>query len=136
MKKILSAHYEKIILAVLLIVFAALLYYQVQVVQQVQNKEVDIRVNPAPKPSDYEPIDFAGDKKYRMENVFSERLAIDLTADTNQNVTEMMAPYALAEWGRGTSIFQSRKSHFFVADYQEISDATSDICRGAGKRRF
>ena len=97
MNKILSAHYEKIILAVLLIVFAALLYYQVQVVQQVQNKEVDVRVNPVPKPSDYEPIDFAGDRKYRMENVFSERLTIDLTADTNQNVTEMMAPYALAE---------------------------------------
>ena len=73
MKKILSAHYEKIILAVLLIVFAALLYYQVQVVQQVQNNNVDIIVNPVPKPSDYEPVDFAGDRKYRMENVFSER---------------------------------------------------------------
>ena len=97
MKKILSAHYEKIILAVLLIVFAALLYYQVQVVQQVQNKEVDIRVTPVERPSDYEPVDFAGDRKYRMENVFSERLVIDLASDTNQNVTEMMAPYALAE---------------------------------------
>ena len=97
MKKILSAHYEKIILAVLLIVFAALLYYQVQVVQQVQNKEVAAKVNPVQKPSDYEPVDFSGDKKYRMENVFSDRLTIDLTADTNQSVTEMMAPYPLAE---------------------------------------
>ena len=97
MKKILSAHYEKIILAVLLIVFAALLYYQVQVVQKVQNKEIDIVVNPVPKPSDYEPVDFSGDKKYRMENVFSDRLVIDLSADTAQSVTEMMAPYALSE---------------------------------------
>jgi len=97
MKRILIAHYEKIILAVLLIVFAALLYYQVQVVQQVQNKEVDIKVNPVPKPSDYEPVDFAGDKKYRMENIFSDRLVIDLSADRAQNVTEMMAPYPLSE---------------------------------------
>ena len=63
MNKILSAHYEKIILAVLLIVFAALLYYQVQVVQQVQNKEVAARVTPVQKPSDYEPVDFSGDRK-------------------------------------------------------------------------
>ena len=97
MKKILSAHYEKIILAVLLIVFAALLYYQVQVVQQIQNNKVTATVNPVQKPSDYEPVDFAGDRKYRMENVFSDRLTIDLAADTNQAVTEMMAPYALAE---------------------------------------
>ena len=97
MNKILSAHYEKIILAVLLIVFAALFYYQVQVVQQVQNQKVTATVNPVQKPSDYEPVDFSGDRKYRMENVFSERLTIDLASDTNEAVTEMMAPYPLAE---------------------------------------
>ena len=97
MKKLLIAHYEKIILAVLLILFAALLYYQVQVVQKVQNKEVSIIVNPVEPPSDYEPLDFSGDKKFRIENVFSDRLAIDLSADIAPNVTGMMNPYALAE---------------------------------------
>ena len=97
MKKILLAHYEKIILAVLLILFAALLYYQVQVVQKVQNKEVTVKVNPVEPPSDYDPFDFSGDKKFRMENVFSDRLVLDLASDTSSTATEMMAPYALAE---------------------------------------
>ena len=46
MKKILSAHYEKIILAVLLIVFTALLYYQLMFIQRAQTQEVILKVNP------------------------------------------------------------------------------------------
>ena len=38
----------------------------------VQNQKVKVTVNPTEKPSDYEPVDFAADKKYKMEKVFFE----------------------------------------------------------------
>ena len=53
MKKFLYAHYEKIILAILLIVFTALLYYQLVFIQRAQNQEVSIKVNRVEPPSDY-----------------------------------------------------------------------------------
>ena len=52
MKKFLLAHYEKIILAVLLIVFTALLYYQLMFIQRAQTQEVILKVNPVQPDSD------------------------------------------------------------------------------------
>ena len=59
MKKFLYAHYEKIILAALLIIFTALLYYSLMFIQRAQNQEVATKVKPVQKPSDYTPIDFS-----------------------------------------------------------------------------
>ena len=96
MKKFLLAHYEKIILAVLLIVFTALLYYQLMFIQRAQNQKVWITVNPTEKPSDYEPVDFAGDKKYRMEVIFSEWNEVE-PVQVSATKTQMMTPYPMAE---------------------------------------
>ena len=96
MKKFLLAHYEKIILAALLIIFAALLYYQLLFVQKAQTQDVEARVNPVQKPSDYQPIDFSADKKYRTEIIFSEWNKVE-SAELSPNKTGMMAPYPMAE---------------------------------------
>ena len=96
MKKFLNAHYEKIILAVLLIVFTALLYYQLVFIQRAQNQEVSIKVNRVEPPSDYESIDFSTGPKYKMETIFSDWNTIADVEDT-VNKTQMMAPYPMAE---------------------------------------
>lgn len=96
MKKFLNAHYEKIILAVLLIAFAALLYYQLLFVQKAQNQEVDAKVDQKQQPSDYEPIDFAGKKEYKMENIFSEWNKVE-PVSPSATATQLMAPYPMSE---------------------------------------
>ena len=96
MKKFLYAHYEKIILAVLLIVFTALLYYQLVFIQRAQNQEVSIKINRAQPTSDYESIDFSAGPKYKMETIFSDWNTIADVEDT-VNKTQMMAPYPMAE---------------------------------------
>ena len=96
MKKFLYAHYEKIILAILLIVFTALLYYQLVFIQRAQNQEVSIKVNRVEPPSDYESIDFSTGPKYKMETIFSDWNTIADVEDT-VNKTQMMAPYPMAE---------------------------------------
>jgi hypothetical protein len=96
MKKFLLAHYEKIILAVLLIVFTALLYYQLVFIQQAQNKYVDAKVNPVQKPSDYESIDFSAGPKYKMETIFSDWNTVELDV-ASATKTQMMTPYPMAE---------------------------------------
>ena len=95
MKKFLYAHYEKIILAALLIIFTALLYYSLVFIQQAQNQEVATKVKPVQKPSDYESVDFSG-SKYKMETIFSEWNTVepDLASATK---TQMMTPYPMAE---------------------------------------
>lgn len=96
MKKFLQAHYEKIILAALLIIFTALLYYQLMFIQRAQNKEVDTKIRPVQKPSDYESIDFAASPKYKMETIFSDWNTIAPVEDA-ANKTQMMVPYPMAE---------------------------------------
>jgi len=96
MKKFLYAHYEKIILAVLLVIFAALLYYQLLFVQKAQNQDVDAKVNPVQPPTDYQPVKYDSDKKYRMENIFSEWNMVE-PSQVSQTATQMMAPYPMAE---------------------------------------
>ncbi len=95
MKKFLYAHYEKIILAALLIIFTALLYYSLMFIQRAQNQEVATKVKPVQKPSDYESVDFSG-SKYKMETIFSEWNTVepDLASATK---TQMMTPYPMAE---------------------------------------
>lgn len=96
MKKFLNAHYEKIILAVLLIAFVALLYYQIQFVQKAQDDAVTAQVDQKQPPSDYEPIDFAGKSKYKTENIFSEWNTVK-PAQQSATVTRLMAPYPMSE---------------------------------------
>ena len=96
MKKFLLAHYEKIILAVLLIVFTALLYYQLIFIQQAQNKYVDAKVNPVQKPSDYESIDFSASPRYKMETIFSDWNTV-AAEENSTNKTQLMVPYPMAE---------------------------------------
>jgi len=96
MKKFLQAHYEKIILAVLLIVFTALLYYQLMFIQRAQTQEVILKVNPVQPDSDYEPIDFATGPKYKMETIFSDWNTVE-PAEVSANKTQMMSPYPMSE---------------------------------------
>ena len=95
MKKFLHAHYEKIILAILLIVFTASLYYSLMFIQRAQTQEVATKVKPVQKPSDYTPIDFSV-AKYKMETIFSDWNMIAATEDA-VNKTQMMAPYPMSE---------------------------------------
>lgn len=96
MKKFLNAHYEKIILAVLLIAFVALLYYQIQFVQKAQDDAVSAQVDQKQPPSDYEPIDFAGKAKYKTENIFSDWNHVE-SVQPSSSVTRLMAPYPMSE---------------------------------------
>ena len=72
MKKFFLAHYEKMILALLLIIFTALLYYQLMFIQRAQDQKVSDWVNRVPPPSDYDPVDFTSGPKYKMETIFSD----------------------------------------------------------------
>ena len=96
MKKFLLAHYEKIILAVLLIVFTALLYYQLMFIQRAQTQEVILKVNPVQPSSDYESIDFTTGPKYKMETIFSDWNTVE-PAEVSVSKTQMMSPYPMAE---------------------------------------
>ena len=87
MKKFLLAHYEKIILAVLLIVFTALLYYQLMFIQEAQNQKVTTTVNREQPPSDYEPVDFTTGPKYKMETIFSDWNTVE-PAEVSVNKTQ------------------------------------------------
>ena len=95
MKKFLYAHYEKIILAALLIIFTALLYYSLVFIQQAQNQEVATKVKPVQKPSDYESIDFSS-AKYKMETIFSDWNEVEV-AQPSPSATQLMTPYPMAE---------------------------------------
>ena len=91
MKKFFIAHYEKIILAALLIIFTASLYYSLLFVQRAQTQEVATKVKPVQKPSDYQPIDFTTDKKFRMETIFSEWNTVELS-EPSPTKTQLMSP--------------------------------------------
>ena len=125
MKKFLLAHYEKIILAVLLIVFTALLYYQLMFIQRAQTQEVIIKVNPVEPPSDYEPIDFSSGPKYKMETIFSDWNTIADTEET-VNKTQMMAPYPMAECVYCHALIPSNA-------YPAIGETKNGKCPACGK---
>lgn len=96
MKKFLLAHYEKLILAALLIIFTALLYYQRMFIQEAQNQKVSGWINRPQKPSDYEPIDFTSGPKYKMETIFSDWNTVE-PAVAALDKTQLMSPYPMAE---------------------------------------
>lgn len=96
-KNFLLAHYEKLILAVLLIVFAVLLYLQLGVAQQVRTDEVDRLINQKEPKSDYQQIN-RDDSGFKTQIIFSDPLSISFpTPEVNSTVAEMMSPYPLAE---------------------------------------
>ena len=125
MKKFLYAHYEKIILAVLLVLFAVLLARQILVVQKAQIQEVASQVNPVPKPSDYKPIDFKSDKKYQMETIFSDWNAIK-PCEPSSTVTQMMTPYPLAECIYCHTLIPANS-------YPDIGETANRNCPACGK---
>ena len=125
MKKFLHAHYEKIILAVLLIVFTALLYYQLMFIQRAQTQEVILKVNPVEPPSDYEPIDFSAGPKYKMETIFSDWNTI-ADAEEAVNKTQMMAPYPMAECVYCHALIPA-------SSYPAIGETKNGKCRACGK---
>ena len=125
MKKFLLAHYEKIILAVLLIVFTAMLYYQLMFIQRAQNQKVKVTVNPTEKPSDYEPVDFAADKKYKMETIFSEWNEVEPT-EASATKTQLMTPYPMAECVYCHALIPANS-------YPAIGETRNGKCRACGK---
>lgn len=125
MKKFLLAHYEKIILAVLLIVFTAMLYYQLMFIQRAQNQKVKVTVNPTEKPSDYEPVDFSSDKKYKMETIFSEWNEVEPT-EASATKTQLMTPYPMAECVYCHALIPA-------SSYPAIGETRNGKCRACGK---
>lgn len=67
--KFLQKHYEKIILALLLLLFSGLLYLQLSVIQESQGKKVDDIVNAGEPPADFEPRDY-NTPEYEPKNIF------------------------------------------------------------------
>ena len=65
-------HYEKVILAGLLLVFSGLLYLQLAVVKESQAKKVDDIVNAKEPPADFVKNDYS-DAKYSKESLFDEK---------------------------------------------------------------
>ena len=124
MKKFLYAHYEKIILAALLIIFTALLYYSLMFIQRAQNQEVATKVKPVQKPSDYESVDFSS-SKYKMETVFSEWNTVepDLVSATK---TQMMTPYPMAECVYCHALIPA-------SSYPAIGETKNGKCPACGK---
>ena len=125
MKKFLNAHYEKIILAVLLIAFAALLYYQLQFVQTAQNQDIDDIVNQKQPNTDYEPIDFGARKEYKMETIFSEWNKVE-PGEVSATATQMMAPYPMAECVFCHALIPSNA-------YPAIGETKNGKCPACGK---
>ena len=125
MKKFLHAHYEKIILAALLIIFTALLYYQLMFIQRAQNLEVDTAVNIVEKPSDYQSIDFTGDRKFRMATIFSEWNQVE-PSENSPTKTQLMAPYPMAECVYCHALIPS-------ISYPAIGETKNGKCPACGK---
>jgi hypothetical protein len=125
MKKFLLAHYEKIILAFLLIIFAALLYYQLLFVQRAQNQDVAAKVNPVQKPSDYQPIDFGSDKKFRMETIFSDWNKVPVS-ELSPTKSRLMSPYPMAECVHCHALIPSNA-------YPEVDEMKNGKCPACGK---
>ena len=125
MKKFLNAHYEKIILAVLLIAFAALLYYQLLFVQKAQNQDVDIIVDQKQPDTDYERIDIDTKKEYKMETIFSEWNKVE-PDEVSATATQMMAPYPMAECVFCHALIPSNA-------YPAIGETKNGKCPACGK---
>lgn len=68
-------HYEKVILAGLLLLFSGLLYLQLSVVQESQAKKVDGIVNAVEPPADFQKTDYT-EKKYSKEVLFDENVLV------------------------------------------------------------
>ena len=106
MKAFLLAHYEKIILAVFLLAFAALLYNQLGLVRTAQLDYVEKQTNFSIPDPDYNKIDFKKKNTYKMETVFSEGIDTAVASkvfgkrfDTAPfgEKTNLMVPYPMAE---------------------------------------
>ena len=124
MKKFLYAHYEKIILAALLIIFTALLYYSLVFIQRAQNQEIATKVKPVQKPSDYTPIDFSS-AKYKMETIFSDWNTVEV-AQPSRTATQLMAPYPMAECVHCHALIP-------VDSYPAIGETKNGKCPACGK---
>lgn len=125
MKKFFLAHYEKIILAVLLIFFTALLYYQLMFIQQAQNQKVITTVNRVQPDSDYEPVDFTSGPKYKMETIFSDWNTVE-PAVASLDKTQLMSPYPMSE-----CVF----CHAMIpaSSYPAIGETKNGKCPACGK---
>ena len=136
MKQFLIAHYEKIILAVLLVVFAALLYNQLIFVRTAQLEYVAKQTDSKTPDPDYTEIDFAKDKSYKMETVFSESNSTSAASQSKSFGnkfkkhpfgvrTHMMAPYPMAECVHCHALIP-------VDSYPDIDAEEDGICPACG----
>lgn len=97
LKKFLQAHYEKLILLILLLFCAFMLWYQVGYTQKVQDQKIDEIINRKEPESDYSAIDQAK-VDFKTELVFSDPMTIGFPKhDPESKITEMMSPYSMAE---------------------------------------
>ncbi len=91
-------HYEKIILAGLLLVFSGLLYWQLSVIQEAQNRKVEHIVNQQEPDADYMLANYGTDAHYAVDKTFSGSLKWadwDKNKDAESKV-DMMVPPAMA----------------------------------------
>ena len=89
-----SLHYEKIILAGLLVIFALLLIWQVNFLQAAQTRNVEAIVNQAEPLTDQKPYDFT-QEKYAVDTIFSAK-TVWSPVQKNPVETDLFAPYRLS----------------------------------------
>ncbi len=90
-----SNHYEKIILAGLLLVFSGVLYWQLSVIQEAQNRKVDHIVNQKEPDADYRLANYETDPHYAVERSFTGKLnwaAWDKNSDPKEKIDLMVPP--------------------------------------------
>lgn len=94
----LQHHYEKLILAVFLILFVALLYFQLTVIQDARDKEVDQIVNQKEREADYKKIDYTTHPRFRMDTIFSNQHLQWVFWKNNdpKSIEDLMTPMPLA----------------------------------------
>ena len=116
-------HYEKVILAGLLLLFSGLLYLQLSVVQESQAKKVDGIVNAVEPPADFQKTDYT-EKKYSKEVLFDENVLVW------NNLWDGENPYSQSEYSKNIDMMVPQQlalckhdSHLTYAGYYPKKDS-------------
>ncbi len=94
--KFVQTHYEKIILAGLLILFSLLLVGQLMVIQKNQNQKVDEIIQEEDPPADFPRFDYDKDESYKASNIFTAGDKWIARKKEDGSRVDMMTPGKLA----------------------------------------
>ncbi len=137
----LHAHYEKIILAVLLILFVGLLYFQLSIIQNAQHQKVDDIVNKQDPAPDFKKIDYSKEHRFQESVVFTDALQWDewirdtaSPSDTQkdksikiaEDKSDMMTPIPLAVCPHCSKLVRA-------SDFPQKGEKKEGKCQACGK---